>query len=489
MSGPMAIMHDTPPARGRRSLRRRVAVSCGTAFLFGACLFRYTHWRAAVADLERDVDLGLQARLVVLEADRRVGTDAAGATRWLPPLERPSEERRGWIGWVLDAGHRRTELDGFRWFAGAWRPDGTPVRSVDPPEGFAWDPAWRGRAGTVWTTPNRAWRLAAVERDDGTLLVAGADRAGLAAAARDEAIYQAKTFAIWVPFMLGLAWLVLGRAMEPLAEIAATARRIGRGAFGERIDLARADAEVADAADTLNRMLDRLDDIRQAQSRFNADVAHQIVNPVHAILLETAPGEGRTEADAIDALGRIDGLARRIEEVCGAMLAYSRTAALDAERLRRIDLEPIVAAAIDRVEMEAERRGIELVSPAGGAVVRGDADLLEEVVVNLLTNAAEHGSAGDRIAITLASGPEGCLLSVIDHGPGVAPGALATLFQRERSGKPHGGHGIGLALSRRIARSHGGDLVHEATPGGGATFRLLLPAPSDAPGADGSARN
>ena len=67
-------------------------------------------------------------------------------------------------------------------------------------------------------------------------------------------------------------------------------------------------------------------------------------------------------------------------------------------------------------------------------------------------------------------------MAVIDHGPGVPVLALPKLFDRFHSGKASGGHGIGLALSRRIARSHGGDLVHEATPGGGATFVLFLPS-------------
>ena len=225
-------------------------------------------------------------------------------------------------------------------------------------------------------------------------------------------------------------------------------------------------------------MLDKLDDIRQAQSRFNADVAHQLVNPVHAILLE-CDTEGRgahSASEMAGALERIDGLARRIEGVCESLLCYSRTAALDPARLRPIDLEPIVAAAIECVERRADERGIRIVPPSSGAVVRGDPDLLEEVIVNLLTNAVEHGATGDRIEVTLATGASRCRMAVIDHGPGVPALALPKLFDRFHSGKASGGHGIGLALSRRIARSHGGDLVHEATPGGGATFVLFLPS-------------
>ncbi|RLS51015.1 MAG: sensor histidine kinase, partial [Planctomycetota bacterium] len=157
-------------------------------------------------------------------------------------------------------------------------------------------------------------------------------------------------------------------------------------------------------------------------------------------------------------------------------LCYSRSAALDPARLRPIDLEPIVAAAIERVERRADERGIRIVPPSSGAVVRGDSELLEEVIVNLLTNAVDHGATGDRIEITLATAASRCRMAVIDHGPGVPLPAVVKLFDRFQSGKASGGHGIGLALSRRIARSHGGDLVHEATPGGGATFVLDIPA-------------
>ena len=109
-------------------------------------------------------------------------------------------------------------------------------------------------------------------------------------------------------------------------------------------------------------------------------------------------------------------------------------------------------------------------------MIRGDSDLLEEVIVNLLTNAIDHGATGDRIEVTLAIEASRCRMAVIDHGPGVSLLAVSKLFDRFQSGKASGGHGIGLALSRRIARSHGGDLIHQATPGGGATFVLDIPA-------------
>jgi two-component system OmpR family sensor kinase len=482
----MTELADDPSARhpDRPSLRRRFMLTFGALFVLGAVVLRLIHYSTTVTAMARDVDLELRAHLFAFEVHDRLAPLLPAGTRrpddgFLLPTIQPMEAggQRG-ITAIFNLGARPIDLSRFRWFAGGWKPDGTIVHAVGLPPGLAWDRAWASLPGTAWTTADGRWRLAAIAGADGTVLVAGTSTTELREAARNQALYQVATFVTWVPLVLGVAWLTLARVLSPLASIAATARRIRSGSFGQRIDVAHADAEVAEVAGTINAMLDKLDDIRDAQSRFNADVAHQLVNPVHAILLECDAERGgdRARSDLAEALERIDALARRIEEVCEGLLCYARTAALDPARLRPIDLEPIVAAAIERVERRAEERGIAIGPPTSGAVVRGDADLLEEVIVNLLTNAVEHGAPGERIEVTLATGAERCRMAVIDHGPGVSGLALPKLFDRFHSGKATGGHGIGLALSRRIARSHGGDLVHEATPGGGATFVLLLPA-------------
>jgi signal transduction histidine kinase len=133
-----------------------------------------------------------------------------------------------------------------------------------------------------------------------------------------------------------------------------------------------------------------------------------------------------------------------------------------------------MAAAIDRVEPRAKERGLMIEPPPCGAVVKGDADLLEEVFVNLLVNAVEHGPEGSSVRIVPRVDSSGCLIDIVDRGPGVAEADLPKLFERFHSGKPSGGHGVGLALSRLIMRSHGGDIEYAPTPGGGATFTLCF---------------
>lgn len=469
---------------GRPSLRRRFAVWFGAVFIIGAVAFRLEHYRTTVDALGRDVDVQLWSRLAAVKAQEQFSPDG--------DLGRHLHDLRSFLAVIPDAAGRAPprilgvpvpalepaiNVGNFPLFAGVWRRDGTLVDALGLPRGCAWEPGWPARLDTLWTTTDGRFRLAATAGAHGTVLVAGTPLAALADASRQEARYQALTFVVWVPIVLAVAWLALSRVLVPLAQIAATAHRIRTGRFEERIDEECTDAEFVEMAGMLNDMLDRLDEIRLSQSRFNADVAHQLMNPVHAILLESdaAAEKPRQAHELAAALARVGGLARRIESICGALLAYARSAAIDPKRLRPIDLEPIIATACDRVADRAGDRGITLVPPAEGIVVRGDAALLEEVFVNLIINAVEHSPAGGRIEIVVSRDASSCRAAVIDHGAGVPAAAVSELFTRFRSGKT-AGHGIGLTLSRRILRSHGGDLVHEPTAGGGATFTLRFPS-------------
>jgi signal transduction histidine kinase len=456
------------------SLRRRFALWFGLLFVLGTVLTRLAYYQATVATLERDLDELLWSRLGMVRVLERfeprvsLGDQFDADGRY---LRQPADGAAA-VSWF---GMRRPQVDpgGLPWFVGVWTSDGKLIDGVAWPSEVRFDTAWRERTDALWTTADGRYRLGSAAAGGGTVILVGSDRAALAAATRDIGWFEVRSLLVWVPLLLGVAWLLLSKLLAPLAGIAATARRIRGGHFEERIDVARTDAEFQELAGTINEMLDRLDAIRISQSRFNADVAHQLLNPVHAILLEAEAG-GAT-ADRGQALERVGGLARRIEALCEVLLAYSRSAALDPARLRPIDLEPVVADAIERVAPLAGGRGITIEPPPGGAIVKGDPALLEEVLVNVLFNAVEHSPDGQTVEVRLAAGPAGCRLAVIDHGRGVAGEEIPHLFERFHTGKPDGGHGVGLALSRLIMRSHGGDLEHEPTPGGGATFVLRFP--------------
>lgn len=472
----------------RRSLRRRFAIGFGLLVLFGAVVIRVMHYRASAELLARDLDVQLWARLGTLKAQERFAPETLldpqfhVAELFMPEAGTAS----GWtashaVGAIVPHAGELGDAAGFTWFAGVWETDGTPVDALDLPEAFAWEPRWLERLDSLWTSDDGRHRLAATAGRHGTVLVAGTPLANLAAARRRILLVNVATFVGWMPVVLGCAWLLLRRLLRPLGSIAATAQRIRAGHFEERIDVTRADEEIAGLAATLNEMLDRLDVVRVAQSRFNADVAHQLLNPVHGILLEAdvALSRPRGSEELVASVDRARQLARRIEALCEALLTFSRTAVLDPARLQRVDLEPIVADAVEQVMPAAAPRGIRI-DADGSAVVRGDAGLLHEAFVNLLANAVTHTPDGGRIEVVVDRAGDGHRVRVIDHGRGVSPEVAGHLFERFQSATPGGGHGIGLALCRGILRSHGGDIVHVPTPGGGATFEVLFPDPTRA---------
>ncbi len=111
--------------------------------------------------------------------------------------------------------------------------------------------------------------------------------------------------------------------------------------------------------------------------------------------------------------------------------------------------------------------------------------LLEQLLFNLLENAAKYTPGGSRVIVSARRRDDEVELSVVDDGPGfppeVDPESLFEKFQRGRAEGAIGGVGLGLAICRAIARAHGGDVRAERAPGGGARFVTRLPLPAGAP--------
>lgn len=470
------------------SLRWRLVAVFGMALVLILAAGRYIQYRVAVELLARDLDAQLQARLGALRAERRLAV-AVGAADTQSPADafssapRLTSDRRPslLLRLVMPVeAHDSLAATALPWFTSAWGDDGRLLAAADLPPGIRWAPEWRGREGRIWTDAAGRHRLAACADGD-TLLVVGAQLATLHEAAREVARFHAATLVVCAPLLVGLLVFLLDRLLRPLAAITSTVERIRGGRFQDRIDLATADAEIAGMAATINAMLDRLEEAREKQARFNADLAHEVLGPVHGILLDSdALGEHGADPGPPGAVAAIRSRARRIETLCEALLSYSKSQAIASAELRRVDLEPVVDLAVEQVASAAAARGVRICNAVGPAVVCGQAELLQQVFINLLANAIGHSPAGAVVSIWSDHGPEAVRVRVIDHGDGVDAADTAHVFERFFARPPAGeatlpSHGVGLSLSREIMRSHGGDLTVAPTPGGGATFEATFP--------------
>jgi len=480
------------PRTALRSLRSRATFWMAVFLLGIAIAIRFVNYYVTRDILVRDIDTQLWTRLgalkmqqrfapeTLLEPDLRLGglflSDIRAASDQQPSLAMrllmPSEVSR-----------KR-----FPWFAGVWRSDGSPLDSLRLPDGFSWQPQWRDRTETIWTTPEGDFRLASCRGSDDTLLLVGTPLDQLRQALRDVLWFYSWTMALAFPPLALAMWWILSRMMMPLRRIARTAASITQGNFAARIDLAHADSELVGMATTINGMLDRLDAIRSAQARFNADLAHEILNPIHGILMQTDVSQQRprTTEELEQTVEHCRGLALRIQKLSESLLSLSKAESAGEEALAEIDLEPIVEEAAAQVEDLARAGDVTLHVDARSAVVVGSADLLHQVFVNLLANAIDYSPTGGTVEIATAHAGDHWMVRVSDHGRGIPPDSAGRVFERffredESRVTATGGHGLGLAICRTIMQSHRGTIVYRPTPGGGATFEVHFAAAAPPP--------
>jgi two-component system, OmpR family, sensor histidine kinase KdpD len=212
-------------------------------------------------------------------------------------------------------------------------------------------------------------------------------------------------------------------------------------------------------------------------------VSHELRTPLAAIvgiaLTLKRAGSSLTEEDGADLVDRLAANAGKLDRLLSDLLDLDRlNRGIVTPQLRRTDL----AALVTRIATESEQetgRPLELaVEPM---VAQVDPAKVERIVENLLANADRHTTPDTPVWVKLARQDQGVLIAVEDAGAGVPPELRAALFEPFRQGPEAPTHapgvGIGLTLVARFAELHGGRAWVEERPGGGSSFRVLLPDP------------
>jgi two-component system OmpR family sensor kinase len=293
---------------------------------------------------------------------------------------------------------------------------------------------------------------------------------------------------------LALALALSRRALAPITRLTSTARDIATTRDpSRRVPIPDTDDEVAELAQTLDDMLQVLELSRvereaalARQRQFVADASHELRTPLTSVLAnlellaEVLDGE-RGEA-ARSALRST----QRMRRLVGDLLLLARA---DAQRE-----VPHAPADLGRILVDAAAElgpvaGDHVLSiEANPAIVDGAADELHRLALNLIQNAFQHTPAGTRVHASVIHDREHVRLTVADDGPGVSPELRAEIFDRfvRAEGDRGGSVGLGLSIVRAVAQSHGGDVVLESPPEGGARFVVTLPASrGEAPSIDG----
>ncbi len=274
-------------------------------------------------------------------------------------------------------------------------------------------------------------------------------------------------------------WLMAGRALRPLHEITATARRLEAGKLDRRINLDGPPDELKELADTFDGMLDRLAESFDSQKRFVANASHELRTPlaVQRTLIEVAMADPEV-APALSKLGtHLLHTNERSERMIEGLLLLARSdRGLTARTPVRLD--SIVETVVRATEAQAAEAGVQVETRVRPRVVAGDQMLLERLVTNLVVNAITYNARGGWVYVEVRGDPA---LEVRNSGPVVPPEAVPTLFEpfrrvagAERTGDTRNA-GLGLSIVRSIAKAHDG--TAEAVPGkrGGLTVTVRLP--------------
>lgn len=358
-----------------------------------------------------------------------------------------------------------------------------------------------------WSFSNGAYAFP-IHHDDGSewravaIPILGADgspSASLLIASSTAPTAQVMTRFIVVFSGFGIAVLLLGAALTrilvtntflPLAEVERTALEISRGDFSKRIMVSSPNTEVGHLGQSLNDMLDQIDDsfterVRTIEQmrRFIGDAGHELRTPLvsvrgYAELYRL--GALKDEEQLAHAMERIEKEAIRMGSLVEDLLALAR---LDERRPLELKSLPLNQFALDAAldtRAQAPEREVTVVADDADPRVLGDEYQVRQVMTNLLGNALRYSPEGSPIEIHVSTHEGSGVFEIADHGEGIPPQLKARIFDRfwradSSRNRETGGSGLGLSIVESIVQAHRGRVSVRDTAGGGATFRVELP--------------
>ena len=279
-----------------------------------------------------------------------------------------------------------------------------------------------------------------------------------------------------------LSWFAARQGLAPLRDMKSRAAKVTGQKLGERMPVQAVPVEMADLAQELNRMLDRLQEDFQRLTDFASDLAHELRTPISNLLTQTqvALATKRDAATYRDILASNAEEFQRLARMVSDMLLLAKTErGVDLPHKERFSARQDGLALLDFYEAVAEEKRIRL-RVEGDGEIEGDRLMFRRAVSNLLSNALRHVPEAGDVTIRIAATAQATTVAVENTGADIDAKILPRLFDRfyrADASRPHpdtDGTGLGLAITRAIAEAHGGGVT--ASSGQGHTcFTLVFP--------------
>ena len=280
-----------------------------------------------------------------------------------------------------------------------------------------------------------------------------------------------------------LGWFAAYKGMAPLRAMKTQATTVSSHRLDERMPIEAVPVEMADLAQELNKMLDRLQNDFQRLSEFSSDLAHELRTPISNLLTQTQVALAtRRDADTYrDILASNAEEFQRLARMVSDMLFLAKTdRGVDLPNKERFSAAKEAQALLEFYEAVAEEKGVTLHHFGDGAIL-GDRLMFRRALSNLLSNALRHSKDHSDVTIDISETAQAIVVTVENTGEDIDPQSIPRLFDRfyradpSRSHPQSDGAGLGLSITRAIAQAHGGRVTVES--GSGRTkFSLEFPS-------------
>jgi two-component system sensor histidine kinase CpxA len=286
-----------------------------------------------------------------------------------------------------------------------------------------------------------------------------------------------------------MCYLLSWYLTKPIVRLRAATRQLAAGDLTARSGAPASERrdEVAGLMRDFDAMAERMELLVKAQSRLLNDISHELRSPLARLNVALGLARQRAGVESTDMLDRIELEASRLNELIGRILTLARLE--DGEQRvpqTPVPLGELVSSIAEDAEFEAQARHchVHMVIPEGDWGVRGNDSLLHSAVENVVRNAIRYTAEGSSVEIELArearAGGSEAVLRVSDSGTGVPEDALGKLFEPfyrldDARGRLTGGVGLGLAITERAVRFHGGKVAAFNRAEGGLMVEIRLP--------------
>ena len=287
----------------------------------------------------------------------------------------------------------------------------------------------------------------------------------------DLALKTLRPFALLLPVLGFLIWIAVGRALQPLQRLTTLVKARRVDAL-DPLPNERLPDEVRPLVDALNDLLVRLGVALDRERAFMADAAHELRTPLTALHLQMGTlARAANEVERNDAMEKLSAGMQRAIRLVEQMLSLARQEPRVQPTRAPVPLADIARDVVAELVPLADAKQIDLgISNSQPAIVMGDPDALRTLTRNLVDNAVRYTPTGGRVDVSVENGSDSgqTLLKVVDNGPGIPPEERSRVLDRfyRPPGTSPPGSGLGMAIVKAIADTHGATLELDSGPDG-----------------------